>query len=200
MKEPTPKFRPVFGSKELEQVIPATTAVNRTAPTKHSQKKGSAQKQSKPVSWPDCFAKLNSIERILMGYIVYRQPEDLGMHDFYSYNSERMSLLDSDLPDLDYGEVERLLTQWKKVGILEAGRSYYSFRLKEGVPEAYWQWLSKQAPLESFNFEPEKIYSSQLAGTLDNLLNLLLMIDRGEVLVTRTREINKHSKIGRAHV
>ena len=193
MNEPTPKFRPVFGTKALERVTPSTTATHQTSTTKGHPKTGSAQKKLKPTSWPDYFAKLDSTERILLGYIVYRQPDDLGMHDFYNYNSESISLLDKDLPDLDYTEVESLLTRWKKVGLLEAGRSYYSYRLKEGVSEAYWQWLSKQAPSESFDFEPEKIYTSHLSGTLDNLLNLLVMIDHGEVLVTRTREINKHS-------
>ena len=193
MNEPTPKFRPVFGTKSIEKVPPSTIAVNQTSSTNASSKKGSAQKKPKPVSWPDYFAKLDSTERILLGYIVYRQPEDLGMNDFYNSNSEGLSLLDKDLPDLDYAEVESLLTQWKKVGLLETGRSYYSYRLKEGVPEAYWQWLSKQAPPESFDFEPETIYTSHLAGTLDNLLNLLVIIDHGEVLVTRSREINKHS-------
>ncbi|HZK84481.1 MAG TPA: helicase-related protein [Desulfosporosinus sp.] len=194
MKEPTtPKFRPVFGTKAIEIVNPETNTTHQTSANKDLQNTGSAQKKLKLVSWPDYFAKLESTERILLGYIVYRQPEDLGMNDFYNYNAERISLLDKDLPDLDYAEVERLLTHWKKVGLLEAGRLYHSYRLKEGVSEAYWQWLSKQAPPESFDFEPEKIYPSHLSGTLDNLLNLLVMIDHGEVLVTRTREINKHS-------
>ncbi|MDR3541048.1 MAG: helicase-associated domain-containing protein [Desulfosporosinus sp.] len=193
MKEPTPKFRPVFGSKSLERVPPATNATHQTSTTKDPLKTGSAQKKLKPTSWPDYFAKLDSTERILLGYIVYRQPEDLGMHDFYNYNSGSLSLLDQDLPDLDFAEVERLLTRWKKVGLLDTGRSYHSYRLREGVSEAYWQWLRKQASPQSFDFEPEKIYPSHLSGTLDNLLNLLVMIDHGEVLVTRTGEINKHS-------
>ena len=194
MKEPTtPKFRPVFGTKELELVNPSTSAANQTSMTKKPPKKGSAQKRLKPVAWPDYFAKLNSTERILLGYIVYRQPDNLGMNDFYNYNSAGLRLLDEDLPDLGYDEVGSLLTQWKKVGLLETGRMYYSFRLKEGVGEAYWKWLRKQAPPEGFNLEPENVNSSQLSGTLDNLLTLLLMIHRGEVMVTRTREINKHS-------
>jgi len=194
MKEPTtPKFRPVFGTKELERVIPSTTTAKQTSTTKDPKKKGSAQKKLKPVFWPDYFAKLDSTARIILGYIVYRQPEDLGMHDFYNNDSESISLLDRELPGLDYAEVESLLTQWKKVGLLETGRSYYSYRLKEGVSEAYWKWLRKQAPQESFDLEPETIYTSHIAGTLDNLLNLLVLIDHGEVLVTRTREINKHS-------
>jgi len=194
MSEPTtPKFRPVFGTKSLERVYPSTTAANQSATNKDQLKRGSDQKKLKPVSWPDYFVKLDSSERILLGHIVCCQSEDMGMHDFYNYNSERISLSDKDLPDLDYVKVERLLNQWKKIGLLEAGRSYYSYRLKEGVCEAYWQWLSKLAPPESFDFEPEKTYSSHLAGTLDNLLNLLVMIDHGEVLLTRSREINKHS-------
>ncbi|MDR3586487.1 MAG: helicase-associated domain-containing protein [Desulfosporosinus sp.] len=193
MNEPTPKFRPVFGSKSLERVPPAATATNQTPTTKDPLKTGSAQKKLKPTAWPDYFAKLDPTGRILLGYIVYLQPEDLGMYDFYNHKSESLSLLDKDLPDLNYAEVESLLTRWKKVGLLEAGRSSFSYRLKEGVSEAYWQWLRKQASPQSFDFEPEKIYSSHLSGTLDNLLNLLGMIDRGEVVVTRTREINKHS-------
>jgi len=194
MNEPTtPKFRPVFGTKSIERVTPTTTTTHQTSSNKDPIKTGSAQKKLKPVSWPDYFATLDSTERILLGYIVYRQPEDLGMHDFYNYNLEGLSLLDKDLPSLDYAEVESLLTQWKKVGLLEAGRSYYSYRLKEGLAEAYWQWLRKQASPQSFDFEPEKIYTSHLSVTLDNLLNLLVMINHGEVLVTRTGEINKHS-------
>jgi len=193
MKEPTPKFRPVFGTKAIEIITPATNAAHQTSTAKDPLKTGSAQKKLKPTAWPDYFAKLDSSERILLGYIVYRQPEDLGMNDFYNSSSGSISLLDQDLPDLDYEEVESLLTRWKRVGLLEAGRSYYSYRLKEGVPEAYWQWLGKQASQENFGFEPETIYPSHLAVTLDNLLNLLVMIDHGEVMVTRTREINKHS-------
>jgi len=193
MKEPTPKFRPVFGTKAIEIITPATNAAHQTSTAKDPLKTGSAQKKLKPTAWPDYFAKLDSSERILLGYIVYRQPEDLGMNDFYNSSSGSISLLDQDLPDLDYEEVESLLTRWKRVGLLEAGRSYYSYRLKEGVSEAYWQWLGKQASQENFGFEPETIYPSHLAVTLDNLLNLLVMIDHGEVMVTRTREINKHS-------
>ena len=196
MNEPTPKFRPVFGSKELEIVPSSTTSVQKTSTTKTSAKKGSAQKKKdkpKPISWPDYFAKMDSIARILFGYIVYRQPHDLGMYHFYNYNSGSLNLADEDLPELDYAEGESLFSQWKKAGLLVTGTSYSTYRLKEGVAEAYWQWLNKQIPRESCAVEPEKVYSSDLAGTLDNLLNLLLKIEHGEVLVTRTRELNKHS-------
>jgi len=194
MNEPTtPKFRPVFGTKSIERVTPSTTAPTQTSTSKAPSIKGSTQKKVKPVSWSAYFATLDSTERILLGYTVYRQPEDWGMGGFYSYNSDNFCYLDQDLPGLDYTGVARLLTKWTKVGLLEAGRSYNSYSLKEGVSEAYWQWLSKQVPQESSDFEPEKIYTSHLSGTLDNLLNLLVMIDHGEVLVTRTREINKHS-------
>lgn len=194
MKEPsTPKFRPVFGQKLPSGFIPSTTAPHQTSTTKAQPKTGSAQKKVKPVSWPGYFATLDPTERILLAYTVYRQPEDWGMSDFYSYTSDNFSYLDKDLPGLAYTEVAKLLTKWTKVGILEAGHSYNSYSLKEGVSEAYWQWLSKQAQPESFDFEPEKIYTSHLSGTLDNLLNFLVMVDQGEVLLTRTREINKHS-------
>lgn len=209
MTEPTPKYRPVFGSKELEMVpssMAATqkTSVQDTATTNTSAKKRSDQKKKKkskhnsnpnpkPISWQDYFSKMDSMARILFGSIVYRQPNDLGMHDFYSYNSGSLNLADEDLPDLDYAEIKSLLSQWKTAGLLVTGTSYSTYRLKAGVPEAYWQWLSQQIPLESCAVEPEKVYSSDIAGTLDNLLSLLVMIEHGEVLVTRTSELNKHS-------
>ncbi|HEY8909106.1 MAG TPA: helicase-associated domain-containing protein [Desulfosporosinus sp.] len=194
MKEPTtPKFRPVFGQKLPSGFAPPTAAPHKTSTTNASSKKDSAQKRLKPVEWPSYFATLNPTERILLAYTVYRQPEDWGMSDFNSYTSSNFSSLDIDLPGLAYDEVVRLITKWRKVGFLEAGRSYNSYTLKDGVTHAYWKWLRKQAPLESFNLEPDKIYLSHLSGTLDNLLNFLMMVNQGEVMLTRTREINKHS-------
>ena len=199
MNDPTtPRFRPVFGTKELE-IVPPSTAVaqpnstTKTSTTKASQKKGSSQKRDKHMSWPKYFASLDPTERILLAYTVYRQPEDWGLSDFYSYTSNNFSYLDEDLPSLDYHEVIRLVTKWTKAGILEAGRSYDSYSLKDGVSELYWNWLRKQAPLDSFDFKLEKVYPSHLSDSLDNLLNFLVMVDQGEVLLTRAREINKHS-------
>jgi len=194
MNEPTmPKFRPVFGTKEIERVPPSPTIPQPTSNTKAARKKSTSQKRDKHMSWPKYFTSLNSIERILLAYTVYVKPEDWGISDFFSYTSNNFTYLDKDLPSLDYYEVIKLVTKWTKAGILEPGRSYESYSLKEGVAETYWAWLRKQAPPDSFQFELEKVYPSHLSGSLDNLLNFLVMVNQGEVLLTRTHEINKHS-------
>ncbi len=199
MSEPTkPKFRPVFGTKSIELVSPLTpmpqpTSTAKASTTKTSQKKGSTQKRAKHMSLPKYFSSLDPTERILLAYTVFRKPEDWGMSDFYTYTSDNFSYLDKDLPGLDYHEVTRLLTQWTKAGILTSGRSYNSYSLNDGVSEPYWKWLRNQAPPDNFDFKLEKIYPSFLSDSLDNLLNFLVMVDQGEVLLTRAREINKHS-------
>ena len=192
MNEPmTPKFRPVFGTKMIEQVIPATTVPELPSRDAAPSKKDSSHKKVKPVSLPHYFSKLDPTERILLAYTVFRQPDDWSISEFYSYDTENFSYLDKDLLGLDYSEVVSLLTKWKKAGILEAG-SYMSYTLKAGVSEAYWKWLRKKAPPRA-ELEPDKIYSSHLSGTLDNLLNLLVMVNQGDVLLTRARGITKHS-------
>ncbi len=192
-KPTTPKWRPVFGEKLSPGSTPPTNVPHQTSTTEAPAKTASAQKKVEPVSGPVYFATMDSIERIIFASTVYRQPKDWSLNEFSSYNAGSFSFLDKDLPGLAYLDIVKLLTKWTKVGLLEAGRYSKTYSLKEGVAEAYWQWLNEQITPKGLEFEPEKIYPSELPSTLDNMLNFLVMVDQGEVLVTQNQEINKHS-------
>lgn len=215
----TPKWRPVFGEKyppgfkppvqeedqtlENESTVPKSPAwlPNRNKKQTSSPNAKSAAKMTavpltklKSDAWPGYFAKMDPVERILFAYTAYLQPKDESIDQFYSYNSSSFRSLDKDLPGLSYQEVIKLLTKWSKVGLLvEGGRYSNTYSLREEAAETFWQYLNQQVNLELYEVEPEKSFSADLPGTLDNLFNLLVLIEHGEVQVTRTDEINKHS-------
>jgi len=188
MKKPTPKWRPVFGQK-LSPGFKSPTHEE----DKPSGDKSTAKQNPKPESWPDYFAKMDPTERILFASTAYRQPKDASVDQFYSYNYDSFRYLDKDLPGPDYQAVARMLSKWTKVGLLVVGRYSNLLSLQEGAAGAFWQFIDKQAKLELFDVVPEQAYTADLSGTLDNIFNFLVMVEQGEVLITRTQEINKHS-------
>ncbi|HWQ41159.1 MAG TPA: helicase-associated domain-containing protein [Desulfosporosinus sp.] len=197
MKKPAPKLRLVFGQKPPQR---ATHEVNKPLGNKSAAKSNSSKtsdrsvKQNpKPETWPAYFAKMDSTERILFAFTVYRQPKDASIEQLYSYNYDSFRYLDKDLPGPDYKDVARILSKWTKVGLLVVGRFSNLFSLETGAAEAFWQFNDKKVDPELFDVVPDKAYTSDLSGTLDNMFNFLVMIEQGDVLITRTHEINKHS-------
>ena len=151
------------------------------------------QKKTKPISLSDYFTQMDTTERILLAYTVYKKPKDWGLNEFYSYGEESFRYLDNELPGLAYHDITKLLEKWTKLGILEAGRFYDSYNFVEDTAAAFWQWIDKQVAPEVFPEVPEQVNSADLSSTLDNMLNILVMIERGEVLVTQNDTINKNS-------
>ena len=202
----TPKWRPVFGQKLPPGFKPPTQAdessynqsTAKASPQQLSSKSKSKVnsapvKKLKPKAWPDYFTKMDSVERILFAYMAYTQPKDKTIDHFYSYNNDSFRYLDSDLLGLSYPEVVRLLSKWIKIGFLAEGHYSNTFSLKEEAARAFWRFSDKQINQELFAFEPDKTYRADLPSTLDNLFNFLVLVERGEVLVTRSHEINKNS-------
>jgi len=181
MKEPAPKLRLVFGQKSTINTKPAATA--QAVPTA----------QLKAQAWTAYFAKMDPTERILMAYTAYRQPKEVSVDQFYGYNNDSFRYLDKGLSGPAYQEIAGILSKWKKIGLLVPGRSSNFRSLEDGVAVAFWQFINKRVHLELFSVEPEQAYTADLPGTLDNLFNFLVMVGHGEVLITRTQEINKHS-------
>ena len=187
----TQKWRPVFGQKLPPGFKPPTQEADESKSAVKS--KAAPVKKLKPKAWPDYFAKMDPVERILFAYVAYTQPKDKSIDHFYSYNSDSFRYLDRDLVGLSYQEVVRLLSKWFKVGFLAEGRYSNTYSLKEEAARSFWRFSDKQVNLEFFEFEPEKSYLADLPSTLDNLFNFLVLVEQGEVLVTRNHEINKHS-------
>jgi len=212
MKE-SPKWRPVFGQKLPSGFKPPTPEEDRPSGNKSSTNGDSGRdsvrskpnsksaadsnsvplKKLKPKAWADYFVKMNPTERILLAFTAFIQPVDTSVDQFTSYNHDSFRNLDTDLPGPTYQEIVRILTKWTKVGFLVVGRYANSLSLKEGVAGAFWKFIDKQADPVFFEVEPEQSYTADLPGTLDNLFNFLVMVEQGEVLITRTHEINKHS-------
>ncbi|GAB6154695.1 hypothetical protein JCM17380_34450 [Desulfosporosinus burensis] len=211
-----PKWRPVFGEKYPPGFKPPTLETdkptsnkspnfnkptNSNNPTNHNkpkakstpQQKGVPQKKLKPKDWADYFARMDPTERILFAFTAYRQPKDLSIDQFYNYDKDSFRYLDTDLLGPDYSEVVRMLSKWKNLGLLIVGRYSNLLSLEEGVAEAFWQFIEQQGLLELYKVEPEQSYPAEFPNTLDNIFNFLVMIEQGEVLITRTHEINKHS-------
>ncbi len=149
--------------------------------------------KTKPKSLSDYIIQMDPTERILLAYTVYKKPKDWSLNEFYGYGEDSFRYLDSDLPGLNYQDLEKLITRWTKLGILEAGRFYNSHSYVEGTTTALWQWINEQVTPEVFPELPERVNSADLSSTLDNILNILVMIEQGEVLVTQNNTINKHS-------
>ena len=150
------------------------------------------QKKDRSV-WSDYFAQMDSTERILLAFTANRQPRDQTINEFYGYSSESFRFLDHNLPGPDYSDVASMLKKWKKVGFLVVGRYPNSYSFVDAVAEVYWQWINEQATPEIVGFEPTQAYTADLPETMDNILAFLVMADQGEVLLTRTKEVNKHS-------
>lgn len=152
-------------------------------------------KRLKPKAWPDYFAAMDATEKILFAYTVYKQPKDESIDRFYGYGYDGLGFrsLDSDLPGLSYQQVVRLLAKWSKIGLMVTGRYANSYSLKEEAVKAFWKFIDKQTDLELIELEPQASFPADLSSTLDNLFNLLVLVEQGEVLITRAHEINKHS-------
>jgi hypothetical protein len=197
-QEPVTKWRPVFGQKLPPGYVPPNHAVKQTPTSKSSAKADSGRKakpvpKAKPVSFPDYFAKMDPTERILFAYTVYKQPQDWSIDEFYGYRADSFRYLDNDLAGPGYHDVAKILTKWTKVGLLTDG-SYNDYHsLAEGAAAVFWQWLEKLAAPEILNVEPEQTYTADLSGTLDNILNFLVLVEQEEVLITRNNELNKYS-------
>lgn len=206
----TPKWRPVFGQKYPSGFKPPTQEADEPSNNKStseakqttstlSNSKSVAKANAtfvtklKPKAWPDYFAKMDTVERILFAYMAYTQPKDESFDQFYGYNPDSFRYLDRNLPGPSYQEVVRLLSKWSKIGFLVEGHYSTTYSLKEEAAKAFWRFIDKQVNLEFFELEPKKSFSADLSGTLDNLFNFLVLVEQGEVLVTRTHEINKHS-------
>lgn len=209
----TPKWRPVFGQKLPPGFKPPTQETDRPLENKSTAKANSdrtpdrsktnaksaakpnavPQMKPKPESWPDYFAKMDPTERILFACTAFRKPKDTSIDQLYSYNYDSFRYFDKDLPGPAYHHVARILSKWTKVGLMVVGRSSNFLSLEEGAAGAFWQFIDKQADPMLFEVEPEQSYTADLSGTLDNIFKFLVMIEQGEVLITRTHEINKHS-------
>ncbi|MDQ7093527.1 helicase-associated domain-containing protein [Desulfosporosinus sp. PR] len=213
----TAKWRPVFGEKypsgfkpptqenQAEENLPQTksgwsqTLDQNNQKTPPSESRAKTQRNEAPVTrlkpkaWPDYFAQMGPVERILFAYIAFLQPEDEGIEYFSAYNSESFRYLDKDLPGLSYQDSVRLLSKWAKIGFFSSGRYSQTYNLKEEAAQAFWRFIDKQADSGLFDLEPQQLFCADLSSTLDNLFNVLVLIEQGEVLVTRAHEINKHS-------
>ncbi|MCO1603410.1 helicase-associated domain-containing protein [Desulfosporosinus nitroreducens] len=214
----TPKWRPVFGEKLPPGFKPPTheagqPSVNNSSknavssrPLEPSNKQNPKtsiksvpkpnavpQKKLKPESWPDYLAKMDPLERILLAFTVYRQPKDVSIDQFYSYNYDSFRYLDRDLLGPDYPEAIRIISKWKKVGLMVEGRYSNLLSLEKGVTEAFWQFIDDQVYPELSKLVPVRSYTADLSGTLDNIFNFLVMVEQGEVSITRAREVNKNS-------
>lgn len=191
-QEAVTKWRPVFGQKLPPGFVPPNYAANQT-PTSKSSAKADSGRKAKPVSFPDYFAKMDPIERILFAYTAYKQPQNWSIDEFYGYRADSFRYLDNDLPGPGYHDVAKILTKWTKVGLLTNGSYHHTHSLAEGAAAAFRQWLEKLAAPEILNIEPEQTYTADLSGTLDNILNFLVLVEQEEVLITRNNELNKHS-------
>lgn len=191
MDNPTPKFRPVFGQKYPSGFRPVTPEAEK--PRSSTKPTTVPFKKLKPNAWPDYFAMMNTTERILFAFTVFRQPKDESVNQFCGYNHDSFRILDKDLPGPSYQEVTRILTKWTKLGFMEVGGYSNSLSLKEGVARAFWKFINQQTNPVFMEVEPDQVYPADLTGTLDNLFNFLVMVEQGEVLVTLAQEINKHS-------
>ncbi|EGW41066.1 helicase-associated domain-containing protein [Desulfosporosinus sp. OT] len=214
----TPKWRPVFGQKYPSGFKPPTLEADASSdnkstakssqdqisdrnqkPTTQSNAKSPAKtndtpiKKLKPKAWPDYFAKMDPTERIFFAYVAFTQPKDESIEHFYGYNHASFRNLDTDLPGLSYQQVVRLLSKWSKIGFFVVGRYANTYSFKEEAGKAFWKFVDKQVNLDFLEVEPEKSFRADLPGTLDNLFNFLVLVEQGEVLVTRTHEINKNS-------
>ena len=208
--EPKPqKWRPVFGEILPPGFKPPTYAEESSAnssaaqatppqPSSKSTSKTDAipVKRLKPKAWPDYFAKMDPVERILFAYIAYTQPEDRSIDYFSNYDHDHYDsfcFLDRNVPGLGYQGVIRLLTKWFKIGLLAEGRYSNTFSFKEEAARSFWRFLNTQIQFDEYELEPQKSYRADLPNTLDNLFKFLVLVEQGEVLVNRSHEINKHS-------
>lgn len=209
MKDPKPqKWRPVFGEKLPPGFKPPTYAEETRAnpapahksPPQSSPRSGAKPeavpvKRLKPKAWPDYFAKMDSVERILFAYMAYTRPEDRSIDYFCSYDPDDYAsfrFLDRDVTGLGYQKVVRLLDKWFKIGFLARGRIPNSFSFKEEAARSFWRFLHAQIQFDD-QIEPQTSYRADLPSTLDNLFQFLLLVEQGEVLVTQSHGINKHS-------
>jgi len=190
MKEPTPKMRLVYGQKLPQQTNYEADKPSNKKPTAKKTTKSASKAKAVPharlkaEAWADYFAKMAPTERILMAFTAYRQPLDVSVDQFYSYGKDSFRQLDKDLPGPDYQEVATIVSKWKKLGLLVAGYSYNSLSLEDGAAAAFWEFINKQVQPELVPAEPEKAYTADLPGTLDNLFNFLVMVEHEEVLFT----------------
>ncbi|EHQ90478.1 helicase-associated domain-containing protein [Desulfosporosinus youngiae] len=207
--QPKPqKWRPVFGEKLPPGFKPPTYADESSAnqfTAKASPKQPSSKsapktntapvKRLKPKAWPDYYAKMDSVERILFAYMAYTQPEDRSIDYFCHYDDEdnaSFRFLDRNLAGLSYQGVIRLFTKWFKIGFLAQGRYPNTFSFKEEAARSFWRFINDQIQCD-YKLEPQKSYRADLPNTLDNLFKFLVLVEQGEVLVTLSHEINKHS-------
>lgn len=215
---PAPKWRPVFGQSLPKGFVPPNYENSQAAagkagndksatrqlaekirqtpvtqPALKNTVKDSAPIKLNPATLPQYFAKMDPLERILLAYVIYKQPKGWQPESFYSYEPDSLRYLDDDLPGPGYPEIAKVLTKWTKAGILSMERRNGPLSLADGVAPVFWQWLAKKAVPFVRGIEPQKIYAADLPGTMDNILNFLLWVERGEILVTRNNEINKHS-------
>ena len=213
----TPKWRPVFGEtyppgfmppneddefSSDESEVKATMAwmIDNNRRSSNSPKPKSAAKTNaapvlklKPKAWPDYFAKMDPVERILFAYMAYLMPEDESLDRFNNYSYKSFRYLDEDLPGLDYPETSRLLSKWIKIGFLTKGHESNTYTFKDEAARAFRRFINKQVESEMAELEPEKSLRADLPGTLDNLFNFLVLVELGEILVTRSNEIHKNS-------
>lgn len=202
------KWRPVFGQKLPLGFKPPTYA-EETRENPGPAKAGSSQlrsqprlkakeapvKRLKPKAWPDYFAGMDAVERILFAYMAYARPEDKNSSYFCSYDQDDYASfchLDWNVTGLGYSEGIRLLTKWFKIGFLTEGQYPNTFSFKEEAARSFWRFLSAQIQFDD-DVEPQKPYQSDLVSTLDNLFKFLILVEQGEVLVTQSHQINKHS-------
>lgn len=199
MEKPAPKLRLVFGEKPPQRPTHEAEKASNKKPTATKTTKSASKTKAVPYakpkseSWADYFAEMAPTERILMAFTAYRQPKDVNVDQFYSYGNDSFRHLDKDLPGPDYQEVARIVSKWKKLGLLVVGYSYNSLSLEDGAAAAFWEFINKQVQPELVPAEPEKAYTADLPGTLDNLFNFLVMVENEVVLITRAHEINKNS-------
>ncbi|WP_045574637.1 helicase-associated domain-containing protein, partial [Desulfosporosinus sp. I2] len=152
-------------------------------------------KKLKPKAWPDYFAKMDSVERILFAYMAYTRPEDRTIDYFCSYDHDdyySFCYLDWNVTGLGYQGVIRLLTKWFKIGFLSEGRHPNTFSFKEEAARSFWRFLYPQIQFDDV-VKPQESFWADLPSTLDNLFKFLLLVEQGDVLVTHSHEINKHS-------
>ncbi|WP_088188898.1 helicase-associated domain-containing protein [Desulfosporosinus sp. FKA] len=215
MKKPIPsdqeqskKWRPVFGQKlpsgfkspiyaEETRENPASAETNspRSSSQPRLKPKEAPVKRLKPKVWPDYFARMDAVERILFAYMAYARLEDKSTNYFCSYDHDDHAsfyYLDWNVTGLGYSEVIRLLTKWFKIGFLYEGRYPNTYSFKEEAARSFWRFLHAQVQFNE-DIEPQKLYQSDLLSTLDNLFKFLIMVDQGDVLVTQSHQINKHS-------